>query len=122
MRNSRNLNPSNSFRLDVRAMPFPRTTASSGDDSFNTERLDEQNSAENIRSSMQKYLQSKQQHLRKASEQLQRSAIAIGPSSQYQDELSSSIPARSPSLARNGSHDDDMNERWCLKNGPTLIR
>ena len=46
-----------SFRLDVRAMPFPRTTASSGDDSFNTERLDEQNSAENIRSSMQKYLQ-----------------------------------------------------------------
>ena len=57
MRNSRNLNPSNSFRLDVRAMPFPRTTASSGDDSFNTERLDEQNSAENIRSSMQKYLQ-----------------------------------------------------------------
>ena len=38
-------------------MPFPRTTASSGDDSFNTERLDEQNSAENIRSSMQKYLQ-----------------------------------------------------------------
>ena len=94
-----------SFRLDVRAMPFPRTTASSGDDSFNTERLDEQNSAENIRSSMQKYLQSKQQHLRKASEQLQRSAIAIGPSSQYQDELSSSIPARSPSLARNGSHE-----------------
>ena len=45
-------------------MPFPRTTASSGDDSFNTERLDEQNSAENIRNSMQKYLQSKQQHLR----------------------------------------------------------
>ena len=50
-------NPLSSFRLDVRAMPFPRTTASSGDDSFNTERLDEQNSAENIRSSMQKYLQ-----------------------------------------------------------------
>ena len=49
--------------------------------------------------------QSKGQHLRKASEQLHsRSAIAIGPSSKYQDEVAS-IPARSPSLARNGSHE-----------------
>ena len=40
------------------------------DGSFNTERLDCQNSADNLRQSMQRYLASKHEHLKKASEQL----------------------------------------------------
>ena len=62
-----------SARLDVRAMPLPKNNgngSSSADDSFNTERLEDQNSAENLRQSMQKYLHSKQSHLMKVSEQL----------------------------------------------------
>ncbi len=39
-------------------------------DSFNTERLDSQNSADNLRQSMQRYLANKHQHLKRASEQL----------------------------------------------------
>lgn len=40
------------------------------DDSFNTERLESQNSADNLRQSMQRYLASKHQHLKQASENL----------------------------------------------------
>ena len=40
------------------------------EDSFNTEKLESQNSAENIRQSMQKYLHNKHEHLRRVSEQL----------------------------------------------------
>ena len=40
------------------------------DNSFNTEKLESQNSAENIRQSMQKYLHNKHEHLRRVSEQL----------------------------------------------------
>ena len=40
------------------------------EESFNTERLDSQNSADNLRQSMQRYLATKHQHLKKASEQL----------------------------------------------------
>jgi hypothetical protein len=40
------------------------------EDSFNTGKLESQNSAENIRQSMQKYLHSKHEHLRRESEQL----------------------------------------------------
>ena len=41
-----------------------------GEESFNTEKLESQNSAENIRQSMQRYLHNKNQHLRKESEKL----------------------------------------------------
>lgn len=84
-------------KLDIRAMPFPRTAGgSSGDDSFNTERLDEQSSADNIRQSMQRYLHSKQQHLKKVSEQLHQSnSAAIGPASKY---YVSDYPPSSPSI------------------------
>jgi len=69
-------------RFDVRAMPPPKDLAtlspepggasggSLGDESFNTEVLDSQHSADNLRQSMQKYLQSKQEHLKKSSQQL----------------------------------------------------
>ena len=81
--------------LSVRAMPAPKNP--SGDDSFNTERLDDQNSAENLRQSMHKYLQSKQSHLKTVSEQLRKQQQAsstrpldesgayeaIGPASTY---------------------------------------
>ena len=40
------------------------------DESFNTERLENQNSADNLRQSMQRYLATKHQHLKMASEQL----------------------------------------------------
>ena len=40
------------------------------EESFNTERLESQNSADNLRQSMQRYLATKHQHLKKASEQL----------------------------------------------------
>ena len=40
------------------------------EESFNTERLDSQSSADNLRQSMQRYLATKHQHLKKASEQL----------------------------------------------------
>lgn len=40
------------------------------EDSFNTDRLDSQNSADNLRQSMQKYLASKHQHLKRVSQQL----------------------------------------------------
>ena len=40
------------------------------DESFNSERLDNQNSADNLRQSMQRYLATKHQHLKMASEQL----------------------------------------------------
>ena len=70
--------PGGAARLDVRAMPLPKNSSSSADDSFNTERLEDQNSAENLRQSMQKYLHSKQSHLMKVSEQL---ALKSGHSS-----------------------------------------
>ena len=68
-------------RFDVRAMPPPKDLSPDvegahggggghGDDSFNTEVLDSQHSAANLRQSMQKYLQSKQEHLKKSSQQL----------------------------------------------------
>lgn len=65
-------------RFDVRAMPPPKDLSPDiegaigghGDDSFNTELLDSQHSAANLRQSMQKYLQSKQEHLKKSSQQL----------------------------------------------------
>ncbi len=69
-------------RFDVRAMPPPKEIgalspepggASGGslaDESFNTEVLDSQHSAANLRQSMQKYLHSKQEHLKKSSQQL----------------------------------------------------
>ena len=41
-----------------------------GEESFNTEKLESQNSAENLRQSMQRYLHNKNQHLRKVSEKL----------------------------------------------------
>ena len=44
--------------LSVRAMPAP-AAAAANDGSFNSERLEDQNSAENLRVSMQKYLKSK---------------------------------------------------------------
>ena len=40
------------------------------EESFNTERLESQNSADNLRQSMHRYLANKHQHLKKASEQL----------------------------------------------------
>ena len=40
------------------------------EESFNTERLDSQNSADNLRQSMQRYLATKHQHLKMASEKL----------------------------------------------------
>lgn len=90
-------------KLDIRAMPLPRpsTAASSGDDSFNTERLDEQSSAQSLRQSMHKYLQSKQQHLKMVSEQLSTNSrtrsggawaeatSAIGPNAKYADDQGS---------------------------------
>lgn len=73
-------------KFDVRAMPPPKDLplspdavgASGGvgavsglaDCSFNTEVLDSQHSAANLRQSMQKYLQSKHDHLKKTSQQL----------------------------------------------------
>ena len=67
-------------KLDVRAMPPPKDVAISpevvgaagglADCSFNTEVLESQNSAANLRQSMQKYLQSKHDHLKKTSQQL----------------------------------------------------
>jgi len=53
-------------RLTVRAMPDP----SSADASFNTDRLESLQSADNIRLSMQKYLQDKREHLKKTSQQM----------------------------------------------------
>jgi hypothetical protein len=106
---------SSSSRLDVRAMPFPRTAgASSGDDSFNTERLDEQNSAENIRQSMQKYLQSKHQRLKKVSEQFQQ-LETIGPASKYGHDDGSR--RRSPSVR---SFEDDDGRGFSLPARPSL--
>ena len=40
------------------------------EESFNTERLESQNSADNLRQSMQRYLATKHQHLKMASEKL----------------------------------------------------
>ena len=76
--------------LSVRAMPAPSAGAAN-DGSFNSERLEDQNSAENLRVSMQKYLKSKDAHLKSVSERLRRRAAsgessdyeAIGPASMY---------------------------------------
>lgn len=49
---------------------LPQEVDEDEDDSFNTERLESQNSADNLRQSMQRYLANKHQHLKKASELL----------------------------------------------------
>jgi hypothetical protein len=49
------------------------------DESFNSEMLDSQHSAENLRQSMQKYFQSKHEHLKKASQQYMETKQASFP-------------------------------------------
>ena len=68
------------------------TQNDNGEESFNTEKLESQFSAENIRQSMQKYLHSKHEHLRKESEQLASTTQcsdnmnSLGPSESLQRE------------------------------------
>ena len=95
---------SGSGKLDVRAMPHPRastTSASSGEDTLNasavapSDLLDSQSSAENIRQSMQKYLQSKHQHLKKVSEKLAKNSKTGGAASSSMEDLAATTAAAS---------------------------
>ena len=58
------------FKDGAAAAAVPAVPDPDPEESFNTERLESQNSADNLRQSMHRYLANKHQHLKKASEQL----------------------------------------------------
>merc|ERR1719187_1817886 len=82
----------------------------SADSSFNADRLESLHSAENIRISMQKYLQDKREHLKKASQQM------VERRRQSELPAMSSAPSQRPGLRSvNPNMLDSLNSRLSPK-------